>query len=222
MTSTDSQKENSDEVDFGYVYVDGIIKGAGDAYDFQPESAFVPVLEAMPSTSVPDAIIRLGILTRKITPVENRKPPVQYALSEIDDVSSVVTTEPLFNTIQWFLKQCSDDLGKQRKQQIGNLIESSGLNRVQNYRERSEDSATSIYERVSKERTSSAASSRKKNSNTEIRHNKQEGRNGYQRRRCPKCGKVGGDFSNRGICKVCESGLTEQERWEGEEPGPSY
>ena len=99
-----------------------------DRTDYQVGNRFKKVLETLPDSTVPEALVIVGILTRELTPVD--VDPSEHrdtAATITDPPSAEVPVETVKRTL-WLLSKVRESLSEERKQAIGTVLSASGLN----------------------------------------------------------------------------------------------
>ena len=126
-----------------------------DRTDYLVGHRFKRVLETLPDTTVPEALVIVGILTRELTPVGTDPSAHRETAAKIKDPPSAgVPAETVQRTL-WLLSEVRESLSEDHKQAIGRILSTSGLNTP---RESSEKSQTSESDESAASDTTSSKS----------------------------------------------------------------
>lgn len=99
-----------------------------DRTDYRVGNRFKTVLETLPDSTVPEALVIVGILTREVTPIDTDPSAHRKTAATITDPPSAeVPVETVQRTL-WLLSEVRGSLSTERKQAIGRILSASGLN----------------------------------------------------------------------------------------------
>ena len=99
-----------------------------DRTDYRVGTRFKKVLETLPDSTVPEALVIIGILTSELTPVDADPSAHRDTAATITDPPSAeVPVETVQRTL-WLLGEVRGSLSEERKQMIGRIVSASGLN----------------------------------------------------------------------------------------------
>ena len=97
--------------------------------EYRVSESFHRVLNTLPDDAVPKGLVMVGVLTEQLHPIDGE------AAQHVDHVEASVTTAPAavvpgqtVDAILWLLQQVSSSLSKDRKELVGDVIDTAGLN----------------------------------------------------------------------------------------------
>lgn len=96
--------------------------------DYRVGYRFKRVLETLPDSTVPEALVIVGILTHELTPVDIDPSDHRETAAEITDPPSAEVPMETVQRTLWLLSEVRESLSEERKQAIGRILSSSGLN----------------------------------------------------------------------------------------------
>lgn len=99
-----------------------------DGSDYRATVRFQNVLSTLPDSSVPNALVLVGLLTEDLTPVTGELSQHQNIAAETTDPPKAHVPAETVERILWLLSEVGESLNADRKRTIGTILSNSGLN----------------------------------------------------------------------------------------------
>lgn len=106
---------------------EGLIENT-DGSDYRVSRRFTVVLDTLPDTSVPEALVLIGILTGELTSVTGETSCHQEIAAWVSDPPAAAVPPDTVERILWLLNEVRESIDDDRKQKIGRVLSNSGLN----------------------------------------------------------------------------------------------
>lgn len=103
-----------------------VIENSGGT-DYQVSKRFSTVLDTLPNSSVPKALVMLGLLTEEVTPVSGDLSHQQTIAAEVTDPPPADVPTETVEGIVWLLNEVRASIDDDRKNTIGTILSNAGL-----------------------------------------------------------------------------------------------
>lgn len=99
-----------------------------DGSDYHVSERFRIVLNSLPDQQIPKSLVLIGILTEELTPVTGDSSHHRDIARSITDPPQAEVPAETVERILWMLSEVHDTIPADRKEKIGDILSSSGLN----------------------------------------------------------------------------------------------